>query len=493
MSNKISLKKNFLYNFSLNIINILFPLLVSPYVSRILGVSNIGKYSFSLALINWFLIFATFGTTIYGIREISKVREDQKQLNKTFSEIFVINFITTFITLIVYLLIIISIYFNSNNKEVLLLLIFALSIFLNLFCIDWLYMGLENFKTIALRSLLIKLISLICIFLFIQERNDYILYALISILAFGFANILNLVYSKRFVKLTLKNLSLKHHIRKLSVFFYSNLVISMYTIFDQVLLGFLSTNRDVGYYSRAKQIYSVSLSVTLSISTVLLPKLANLFKNDFRKYEVTLKKSINYIYIFSVPSVLGLIVLSKDIMWFFGGEEFEEAFISLIILSMLVFTVSLSTWQYNQIFVPFGKEVIGLKSQIFMAVVSILSNLLLIPLYGYIGASISLLIAEISGTIYGVYYAKKKISELSIQYITNSLIKYIFSSMIMATFIIIFKLFDFGYLINISFGIFFGAIIYFGILYFIKDEVCSLFINYVMAKFRILFNKIKFL
>lgn len=477
-----SLKKNFVYSFSLNIINILFPLVVAPYVSIILGADNLGKYNFSLSFSSWFLIFATFGTTTYGVREIAKIREDKKLLDKTFSEIFFINFIATVITLIVYIF---TIFISpKTNTEILLFFVSSISIFMNLFCIDWFYMGLEDFKMITLRSLLIKLICLASIFIFVRQRNDYIIYALISVLSFGFANIFNFVYSKKFVTLRFKDINIKKHINKLSILFYSSLVVSMYTLFDQVFLGFFSKNEDVAFYSRSRQIYSIALSITLSISTVLLPKLTYLYKNDFKNYKSLLNKSINYIYIFSVPSVVGLMVLSKDIMWVLGGKEFESAFISLSILSILVFTVSLGTWQYDQLFLPLGREKVGLKGQICMALVSIITNIVLIPKFGYIGASISLVISEISGTIIGVWYAKSKIKEVKIKYITRSLLKYIFSSLIMALIIITFKLFKFTYVINIVFGIFAGGITYFGILYLISDVICREFVYYFINKIK---------
>lgn len=481
MSKNRSVRINVIYSFSLNVINILFPLITSPYISRILGADNLGKYSFSLSFSSWFLIFATFGTTTYGVREIAKVRDDKKLLDKTFSEIFFINFIATLITLLVYIVII---FVNpKTNTEILLFLVAALSILLNLFCIDWLYMGMEDFKIITLRSLVIKILCLISIFIFIRQKNDYIIYAFISVLAFGLANIFNFIYSRKFVKLTLNNIDIKHHVRKISIFFSSNIVVSMYTIFDQVLLGFLSTNKDVAFYSRSRQIYSIALSITLSISTVLLPKLAYLFKNDFKNYKIIVKKSINYIYIFSVPSVLGLIVLSKDIMWFFGGKEFQGAYISLIIMSILVFTVSLGTWQYNQLFLPLGKEKVALKNQIFMATISVISNIYFIPKIGYIGASISLVLTEISGTIYAVYYSKSKIKEVNINYINKSLFKYISASLIMSLIIMGFKLLKFGHVINIIFAILIGSVIYFTILYLTKEDICIEIMNFLFNKF----------
>ncbi|MEI8198962.1 MAG: flippase [Eubacteriales bacterium] len=482
MRTTISLKKNFIYNFSLNIINILFPLITAPYISRVLGADNLGKYNFSLSFSSWFLIFATFGTSTYGVREIAKVRDNKEQLDKTFSEIFLINFIATFCTLIVYIIIILST--PKTNAEIVLFLISGISIFMNLFCIDWLFMGLEDFRMITFRSLLIKLICLVCIFTFVRLRNDYTIYALISVFAFGFANLINFVYSRKFVMISFKNINLKKHIGKLKIFFFSAIVVSMYTIFDQVFLGFFSTNKDVAFYSRAKQIYYIAITVTLSISTVLLPKLTYLYKNDLAKYKSLLKKSINYIYIFSVPSVFGLMVLSKDIMWMFGGKEFADASISLIILSVLVFTVSLGTWQYDQLFLPLGIEKIGLKAQAFMAISSMIGNVLLIPKFGFIGASISLVIAEICGTIYGVWYIKNKTHEFKIKYFTQSLAKYVFASLVMTLVIILFKLFKYGYIPNIIFGIFVGVFIYFAMLCLLNDDVSKEFLDYLRNKIK---------
>lgn len=475
-----SLKINFIYNFSLNIINIIFPLITAPYISRVLGADNLGKYNFSLSFSSWFLIFAAFGTTTYGIREIAKVRNDKQLLNKTFTEIFLINFTATLVSFTVY---VITIFINHRtNTEITLFLVSSLSLLFNLFCIDWLYIGLEYFKYITLRNLVIKLLSLISIFIFITKGNDYVIYALIGVIAIGITNIFNFFFSKNFVRLSFRSINIKKHIKAILVFFGSNIVVSMYTIFDQVLLGFFSTNKDVAFYSRSRQIYSIALTITLSISTVLLPKLAYLFKNDFESYKKLLGKSINYIYIFSVPSALGIAVLANDLMYFFGGREFEGAYISLIILSILVFNVSFGTWQYNQLFIPVEKEMVGLKIQIFMAILSVGTNLILIPRYGYIGASISLVFAEISGTMFAIYYAKNKIKEVKVTYITKSLLKYIFASMIMLFVILLFKFLNFGCMVNIIFGLFVGVPIYFGILYLIKDKLLIEFIYYFREK-----------
>lgn len=480
INKKASLKINFIYNFSLNIINIIFPLITAPYISRVLGADNLGKYNFSLSFSSWFLIFAAFGTTTYGIREIAKVRNDKQLLNKTFTEIFLINFTATCVSFVAYM---IAIFINPRtNTEITLFLVSSLSILFNLFCIDWLYMGLEYFKYVTLRNLVIRLLSLICIFIFIKKGNDYIIYAFIGVGANGITNIFNFFFRRNFVRLSFGSINMKKHIKAILVFFGSNIVVSMYTLFDQVLLGFFSTNRDVAFFSRSRQIYSIAITITLSISTVLLPKLAYLFKNDFEAYKKLLRESINYIYIFSVPSVFGITVLANDLMNFFGGSEFEGAYISLIILAVLVFNVSLGTWQYNQLFIPLEREMVGLKIQILMAVLSVGTNLLLIPRYGHIGASISLVFTEILGTMFAVYYAKNKIKDVKVNYITKSLLKYSFASIIMFFIIILFKILNFGCVVNIIFGLMVGAPIYFAILYLLKDELLISFICYFREK-----------
>ncbi|MGE7947224.1 flippase [Lysinibacillus sp. NPDC093688] len=475
-----SIKINFFYNFSLNIINVLFPLITIPYILRILGAENLGKYNFSMSFSQWFLIFATFGTATYGIREIAKVRENKRELDKTFSEIFLINFIATTISLTVFIIIIFL--SPKTNTEIELFLVAAILILLNLFSIDWFYMGIEDFKMITIRSLIIKLMCLVGIFIFINEKNDYTLYALITVLAFGFANIFNFIYSKKLVKLTFKELNLKRHLKLLVVFFSSSIIVSIYTIFDQVFLGFFSTNTDVAFYTITKQIYFIALSITMSISIVLLPRLTHLAKNDFEAYKNMLIKSIDYIYLFSIPTVIGLIVLSKDIMLFFGGKEFEGAFISLVIISILVLIVSLGTWQYDQLFLPLAREKIGLRTQIIMALISLILNILLVPKYGYIGASIGLVVAEVSGTFYGVYYAKIKITEVNFKYLTKSFPKYVVASILMGLILIGFKLIGFNSIYNIVIGILGGSCIYFCLLYSFKERISKEILQYLHVK-----------
>ena len=484
-----SVKKNFFYNFSLNIVNMLFPLITIPYVFQKLGAENLGKYNFAISFSQWFLVLAAFGTATYGVREIAKYRDDQKKLDKTFTEIFILNFIATIISFLVFLIIIFL--SPKTNSEIELFIVVSLSILLNIFCIDWFYMGLENFKLITIRTLIIKTLSLIGIFLLIDEKNDYVIYAFIMVIAIGLSNIVNFIYSFKFVRLRIKETQIKNHLRPSAIFFFSSVIVSIYTIFDYVLLGFFSTHSDVAFYTITKQLYYIALSVTLSVSTVLLPKLTNLAENDFKTYEILLKKSLDYIYLFSIPAMVGLIVLSTDLLWLIGGVELQAASISLVILAILVFVVSLGSWQYNQLLIPLGHEKMGLKVQLLMALISLTFNLILIPIYGYIGASISLVIAEASGTIIGIIYMKKVLVSVKVNYITNSLPKYFLASLIMALTVLGVKLINLGSFFNLIIGLIIGSMIYFAILYILNESICRQHLTNILYKIFVKDTKVK--
>lgn len=488
MKKSNSVKLNFIYNLSLNMINVLFPMMIIPYVFQNLGAENFGKYNFAISFSQWFLVLAAFGTAVYGVREISKNRGNQVKLDSTFTEIFLLNFIATISSsLLFFVFISLS---PKTNSELELFLVIALSILLNIFSIDWLYMGLENFKIITIRTLIIKTIALIGILLFVNGPEDYVSYALIMVLAVGFSNVINFIYSHKFVRLRTKGIRIKNHLKPISIFFFSSLVVSIYTIFDVIFLGFFSSHVDVAFYSISKQIYYIALSITLSISLVLSPKLTYLAKTDFEAYKTMLKKSLDYIYLFSIPAMLGLIVLSNEFLWLIGGEELQVASNALITLAILVFIVSLGTWQYNQLVVPLGHEKIGLKIQLLMALISLLFNILLVPKYGYFGASISLVVAETSGTILGIIYGKKILVSVHFNYITKSLPKYIVASLLMATTILGLNYFNISNVMKVLIGVMIGPIIYLGILYFLKETICRQYFELIISKISFKNNKV---
>lgn len=468
MKKEKSITKNFIFNLSLTLLNMAFPLFIAAYVSRVLGATNLGKYNFALSVANWFILLGSFGIPSYGIREIAKVSKDKKKMDTVFTELIIIQLICTMISLFLYFFVVII--NGKMRSEITLFAVTGMSLLLNVVSIDWFYQGIEEYGYVVLRSLILKVISLILVFLLVDNKDKYVLYSAINVLALSFSNILNFRNSRKFVKLKVKNINIKRHFVKLKVFFISSIVISVYTQLDQVILGVFSPSREVAFYARSKQIVSIALSFTLALSTVLIPRIAFLYENDKEKYLDVLKKSIDYIYILAIPSMLGIACLAQEIMWAFGGNEFETASNSLIIVSLTVLIVSVGTWGFNQALLPCGKEKIALKGQLVMAIISIVLNLLLIPKFGYLGASISLVVAELVGTMVGIYIIKET---FKFKYITKGLIRDIKASVVMVFGILLIKSNPMmtSNLIKLIVSLLIAPVIYFICLLLLKDYI----------------------
>jgi len=384
----------------------LYPLITAPYVSRIIGPDGLGKVDFSTSVIGWFNIIAAFGTANYGLREVAKLRDSRDDLSRLFSEILVIKIIATIVAVVIYLPCIV--YVKRFAQEYPLFLIQGSVLLLNIFSLDWFFQGMEDYRYIATRSIMFKVISLGAIFMLVKAKEDYLIYAAISIFALSFSNILNYIYSRKYVYLTFNGINIKHHIKSLSVFFSSAMVISIYALLDQVLLGFIRGDNDVALFARAKLLLAAGIVISSTISNVIMPRLNNYFVNDRERYTSLLRISADIMLMISVPVATGIIVLAEMTMLLLGGQEFVPASIALKIVAPLAVIVPIGIWNYHQRSLPHGYERIGLYGQIAMAGVSFVSNIILIPLIGFVGAAVSYLLAETTGDIIGFIYMHKK-------------------------------------------------------------------------------------
>lgn len=464
-----SLVKNAMFNFMYTGLNLLFPLITSPYVSRILGASNLGKVNFATSIINWFILFATFGVTTYGVREVAKNRENTKKLNFLFSELVLINAILSLIVTIIYFVLI----FNTKQfrEELPLYLIMSLSIILNMFSIDWFYQGIEEYSYITIRSAIFKLISLICIFLFIRRPEHYVIYGLISVISISLSGILNFVYSKKYIQIKLRGIKPLRHIKSLSTFFFHTLVVSVYTNLDQTLLGFLVSTESVAYMNRSKVVINAAISVSTSISNVTLPRASYYIKKDYSKFQQLLTQVPNYILWITIPISVGSFILSPNIMFILGGNEFLNATILLQIISFTIILSPLSGYLQNQILIPTGNEKLGLLCAIISSFISVALNILLIPNLGYIGAGITILIAELSAVLLRYGIVKYKLGFNNLVFLNSSSLSYLVATLVMGIVVIFVKTLVMNMLISFFICAGTGVIIYFGTLILIKEEV----------------------
>lgn len=400
-----SIIKNYFFNSGLNILNMIFPILSFPYVSRVLGVEGLGEASFILVFSSYFITLAALGIPIYGIREIAKNKSNKNNLNKIFSELFLLNFLSVIIFSLIYLIVIFS--FDNLNSSVALYLLIGINIIFSFFQIDWLFQGLENYKIITIRSFISKLLAFVLMILFVNNEGDIDIYLITNIIALTGANFFNIFYARRYVSLNIKGLNFKRHYESIIYFFTTRIMSSVYTIMDTIILGFLVGNFYVGLYIVAIRLIRAVTVLVTSLSAVLLPRSSEYLENkQFETYNTITSNSFYFILLVSSTISILLFLFSKDIMLMFAGKEFLDSAFTMQLLSILVIFVSLSNFTGVQILYPHKKEKIVAKSITLGAIVSVLFCFLLIPLYKHNGAAIAVLLAELSILLYQFKHSK---------------------------------------------------------------------------------------
>ena len=399
-----SLKSNVILNYINTITSIIFPVITFPYASRILLPEGIGKVNFANSVVSYFIIIAGLGIGTYATREASKVRDDKTQLTKFSKEIFSINLISTAIAYILFF--IAFIFIPKLNPYRTMLLICSTKILFTTLGMDWFYSALEDFKYITLRSVFFQAISLVFLFIFVRTKDDILWYTTFGIISSVGSNICNLFYCTKFINLRLKiKLELKKHIKPIFTFFGMTLATSIYTMLDTTMLGFLSTNTEVGYYSAATKISHMVLSLITAITTVLLPRMSlYINKNDMNSFKTLTNKTVSIITLLSIPITAGLFLLAKPITLLFSGNEYIPAIIPMQVMTPIVFIISIASITGTRMLPAMNKEKIALISYIFGATANIICNAIFIPIYGALGASIGTLIAESIVTIIQVIY-----------------------------------------------------------------------------------------
>lgn len=389
-----SLKKNAIFSFIKEFMNLAFPVITFPYASRILLPEGIGKVNFANSVVSYFIIIAGLGIGTYATREASKVRDNKTQLTKFSKEIFSINLISTAIAYILFF--IAFIFIPKLNPYRTMLLICSTKILFTTLGMDWFYAALEDFKYITLRSVFFQAISLVFLFIFVKTKDDILWYTAFGIISSVGSNICNLFYCTKFIDLRQKlKLELKKHIKPIFTFFGMTLATSIYTMLDTTMLGFLSTNTEVGYYSAATKISHMVLSLITALTAVLLPRMSlYINNNDMDSFETLTNKTVSIITLLSIPITAGLFLLAKPITLLFSGNEYIPAIIPMQVMTPIVFIISIASITGTRMLPAMNKEKIALISYITGAISNIICNAIFIPLYGALGAAIGTLIAE---------------------------------------------------------------------------------------------------
>lgn len=403
----MGLKKNILYNSFLTGANFIFPFITYPYLSRVLGVDHIGICNFSQSVINFFLLFSTLGATVLGIRETAKFRENKEELSHVFSSIFFLNIICTFCIIIVYFITTLNMGVLKQYKE--LFLIGSIQIAFTPFLIEWFYQGLENFKYITLRSLFVRILYAISIFLFIKDESDYDIYFALTILSMTINAIFNWTYKKNFVKLSIHNLQIKKYAKPFLLFGIYRMLTFMYVSFNTVFLGMVSTTTEVGYYTTSTKLLSIFMAFFSAMSTVIMPHISNhVGNNNVDDIKIINYKSFELI----IPVSLGLIVLCEvfapEIILLIAGSGYEGAIIPFRIISPLILIIGISNILIIQTLTPLGQDRAILINSILGAFMGVCLNILLVKNWDSIGSAWAWFGSELMILLSALYFTIKK-------------------------------------------------------------------------------------
>lgn len=460
----------------------IFPILTFPYTSRILGPEGTGTISFATSFVGYFVLLASVGIPMFGIREIAKVRDDQRQLSKTTQELFILHVVTSVLIFIVFLILI---FFNGRlHQEKSLFFIVSFSIILSSIGLDWLYQGLEKYTYITIRSIIFSTISTAAIFIFILQKEDYILSAAIGVFASLGSGVLNF-YNARKILFRSKDyeLNFKQYLKPLMKVYFMNFVISIYIQLDTVMLGFMSTAKNVGYYTIATKLTKMLLALVTSIGTVLLPRLSYYISNGKREeFDQLVKKSISLVLLLSIPIVGAIILVNKDIILIFGGSQFLPASQCIIITAPIILFIGLTNIIGIQVLYTLGKDNQVSFCVTFGALTSILLNFILIPKFDHIGAAIGTLMSEMVVFIIMIVVVNKT---YKITFPINNILQYLFSTSVMITVMFFTQQFISLLWLRMIIVIPLGILIYFGILLFVKDKFVLEFFNNIKMKINV--------
>lgn len=404
-----SVKTNLAYNVTNNLLRVLFPLITVPYVARVLTPEDMGLYAFGFSNATYFALFAALGIPYYGTREIAKVKDDMAKTNQLFSELFTIAVIATLLMTTFYLACIFFI--GQFQQQWRFFLLVGLVLYCTPFNIDWFYEGTENFKAITIRSIVVRCLSLIVLFALVRTKDDLLWYAVITVLSVLLSDIWNfVVLIREGYSVKLKFIGLKHHMKPLLLLFVSTIAVSVYTIFDKVMLGILAPYRQVAYYHFAMEITKILLTAITSLSVVVLPRISSYVASQQRdKSEQLIRKSCSLVIFFSIPITIGMVILAPVGLPLLLGDNYTASVLPLQILSCLLVFIGLNNIFAVQCLVAFGFDRLFLYSILTGAVTNFALNIFLIPNWGAIGASVASAVAEFLVLIVAFFYVHHRV------------------------------------------------------------------------------------
>lgn len=423
-----SIKINFIFNLINTVTKLLFPLITFPYVSRILLPEGIGIINFYQSIIQYIVLLSSLGIPMYAIRETAKYRDDKRKCSVATLEILTLHFILTFIGYIAVFVLCCTV--SEVKDNIPLFLILSAQLFFTVIGCEWFYQGVEDFKYITLRSIIVRTVSVIFLFLFVKSREDILLYGVYCVAGIYAGNVFNFFRLKKYLDLSvLKEVKPFKHFKPALKIFILTVIVSLYLNLSSVMLGFISGAESVGYFTAATRITQLMLGFTTALGTVMLPRLSNLVaNNNFTEFNRLSNISTKFIFALTLPLSVAMIMLADNLILLLSGNAYEDAILTLKIISFVTFSIGLAGVLGTQILYPLGKESIVIKSSAIGAVINIVFNFILMPKFSHNGAAVATLLTETGVTAAMMYFGRNYIP---VKWRDKELLNYVTGTVIM--------------------------------------------------------------
>lgn len=470
--------KNYIYNILYQLLSVIIPIFTIPYVSRVLGPGNIGISSFTSANTQYFVLLASMGISLYATREVSYLKEKDTSLSNLFWEIFIIKCILFVISYLLFIF-----FMLSDTEYRLAYFLQSIAIIGTLFDVSWFFMGLQNFKVTVLRNTLVKVLSIILIFILVKGENDVAVYIAILSVSILLGNVSIWPYLLKFIKIpNFAELDLIQHVRPILTLFIPQIAIQVFTVVNKTILGVYSTPTEVGLFENSDKIIRVIMAIVTASGTVLLPAISQLYiSKNHKKIQELMYRGFDYISFIAIPLSIGIASISNKFATWFFGVSFKNIDGVLIVLSLVLVFMAWNNTFSSQFLIPAKHESWYTKSFVYGAILNALLNLILDKQIGAMGAAISAVFAE---TFVIIYQINKIRYFFSIKKLFKNIWKYYLSAFVMGLSIFfINEHFIFNIWILLLDGLV-AIIVYFSCNFFLRSEIFSEIKYFMMLKRR---------
>ncbi|MCD8011869.1 MAG: flippase [Lachnospiraceae bacterium] len=388
-------------------LSVIFPLITYPYAFRILHAEGMGKINYATSIVSYFSMIAALGITTYAVREGAKIRDDRENFTKFSNQIFTFNLITTIVAYV--LLGLFLAVFDSFQSYSGLIWLLSLSIAFTTLGVEWINTIYEDYLFITIRSIFTHVISLVLLFVFVRDADDYYWYAGLTVLTNAIICITNWVYCRRYTRLkVVKQLEMGKHIRPIFTLFANSVATSIYVSADTTMLGWFAGDYYVGIYSIAVKIYNVAKQMLVALYSVTISRISfYIGQGDTESVRKTYTSMLSNITLLLLPASVGLISISREVILFMGGNEYMEAVPTLQILSISLVGAIFGGAVTYCLNIPLGRERVNVIATICSAVINIGLNLVLIPIFKQNGAAVTTAISEFFVFLFCVFSFKE--------------------------------------------------------------------------------------